>query len=213
MARVSLAVGVLAAALLASAPGLDAVHAQSRMTIFVRPTVIGWAESALLYGAAPGASHDDVVTIEMRECGSATFRTFVEVHPLAGGGWSTPAGAAVTATYRATFRGRTSANVTVRQRADVRLERKRSGTGFAVSVIARRSLWRKQVVVQRRLGAGWETIRRVRLTDSVRSTGTVSVSQAQVELAVPRGAVLRALLPADQAGPCYVESPSRTVRA
>jgi hypothetical protein len=201
----------LAAAVL-SAPAALGSDAQSRMTIFVRPTVIGWAESALLYGTAPGASHADVVTIQVRECGSAAFRTFVELHPSSGGGWSTPAGAAVTAAYRATFRGRTSATVTVRQRADVRLERRRSGSGFLVSVIARRSFWRKQVVIQRRQGGRWQDLRRVVLTDSVSSTGTVSASQATVRLAVPRGTVLRAFLPETQARPCYAASTSRAVR-
>lgn len=201
----------LAAAVLA-APAALGSDVQSRMTIFARPTVIGWTEYAQLYGTAPGAGHDDIVTIEVRECGSTAFQTFVELHPSSGGGWSTQAGSAVTATYRASWRGRTSASVTIRQRASVLLERKRSGDGFTVSVIARRSFWRRPVLLQRRTRAGWQTVRRVVLTDSVRSTGRVSVSAATVQPRVPRGTVLRALLPGVQAGPCYVESASRAVR-
>jgi hypothetical protein len=186
--------------------------AQSRITIFARPTVVGWAEYAQLYGAAPGASHDDIVRIEVRECGSTFFKTFVELHPSSGGGWSTPAGSAVTATYRATWRGRRSSAVTIRQRANVGLERRRSGNGFVASVTARRSFWRRQVLIQRRTRGGWETLRRLVLSDSVESSGTVSASQVTFRLAVPRGTILRALLPANQARPCYVESVSRTVR-
>lgn len=216
MVRAILTVGALLAAAVLVSPspsiGAEQDEAQSRITIFARPTVIGWAESALLYGAAPGASHDDVVTIQVRQCGSTSFRTFVEVHPSAGGGWSTPAGSAITATYRALWNGRTSSAVTIRQRANVALARRRSGNGFVVAVTGKRSFWRKNVLIQRRQGGSWRNIRRVVLTDSVRSTGTVSASQATFGLAVPKGTVLRAFLPAAQAKPCYVASVSRTMR-
>jgi hypothetical protein len=203
----------LAASALAVAALASASLAQSRVTIFARPTVVGWTEYAQLFGAAPGATHQDIVRVEVRECGSNFFQTYVELHPSSGGGWSTPAGSAITATYRAVWRGRMSARVTIRQRANVALERRRSGGGFIVAVSAKRSFWRKHVVVQRRTRGGWETVRRLVLSDSVESTGTVSASQATFRLAVPRGTTLRALLPAAEAGPCYVESVSKTVRA
>jgi hypothetical protein len=186
---------------------------QSRITIFARPTVVAWAEPATLYGAAPGASHDDVVTIEVKECGSNFFRAFAELHPSSGGGWTTPAGSAITAAYRATWRNETSPAVTVRQAADVGLERRRSGGGFNVAASGKRSFWRKAVEIQRRRGGSWRTVKTVRLTDSASSTGVVSVSAATFRLAVPRGTFLRALLPAAQAAPCYVASTSRPIRA
>jgi hypothetical protein len=216
--RIVLAVAV--AGLLAAVPSafgvpgsVEASAQQARITIFARPTVVRWAESATLYGAAPGASHDDLVTIEVRDCGSNFFRTFVELHPSPGGGWTTPAGNAITSTYRATWRNATSALVTIRQGANVGLERKRSGPGFTVSVAAKRSFWRKPVQIQRRQGGSWRTIRTVRLTESASSTGVVSVSTADVRLAVARGTMLRAFLPAAQAKPCYVASTSRPIRA
>ena len=189
------------------------VSEQARITIFARPTVVRWAESATLYGAAPGAGHDDIVAIEVRDCGSNFFRTFVELHPSAGGGWTTPAGNAITSTFRATWKGATSATVTIRQGANVSLEKKRSGSGFTVAVSAKRSFWRKSVQIQRRQGGAWRTIRTIRLTDSNSSTGVVSVSSADLRLAVPKGTMLRAFLPAAQASPCYVASTSRPIRA
>jgi hypothetical protein len=215
--RTRLVLSVLA--LLAAVPSAFAlpsepnVAAQARITIFARPTVVAWAESATLYGAAPGAGHDDVVTIEVRECGSNFFRTFVELHPSTGGGWTTPAGSAITSTYRATWRSSTSATVTIRQGANVGLERRRSGGGFNVSVSGKRSFWRRTVEIQRRRGGSWRTVRTVRLTDSASSTGVVSVSTATFRLAVPKGTFLRAFLPARQAAPCYVASTSRPIRA
>jgi hypothetical protein len=215
--RICVALAVLA--LLAAVPsafgssgGRD-VAAQAQITIFARPTVVGWAEYATLYGAAPGAGHDDVVTIEVRECGSTFFRTFAELHPSAGGGWTTPAGSAVTSTYRATWGNATSATVTIRQGANVGLERRRSGGGFNVAVSGKRSFWRRTVEIQRRRGSSWRTVKTVRLTDSASSTGVVSVSTATFRLTVPKGTALRAFLPASQAAPCYIASTSRPIRA
>ena len=215
LVRAAIALGASVAAMLvlvSVSSGAEQVSRQSGVTIFARPTVLDWAELAQLYGAAPGASHDDVVTLQVRECGSSFFKTFVEVHPFTGGGWSTPAGSAITATYRALWSGRTSSTVTIRQRAGVRLERRRSGNGFVVAVSGKRSFWRKPVLIQRRQGGRWQTVRRVVLTDSASSTGTVSVSQATLGLVVPKGTVLRAFLPDAQARPCYVASVSKTVR-
>jgi hypothetical protein len=213
--RVALAVVALLAAVpsaLGSSTSSDAA-AQARITIFARPTVAGWAEPVTLYGAAPGAGHDDVVTIEVRECGSNFLRTFAELHPSMGGGWTTPAGSAITSTYRATWRDATSGTVTIRQGANVGLERRRAGAGFNVAVSGKRSFWRKTVEVQRRRGSSWRTLKRVRLENSMSSTGVVSVSAATFRLAVPKGTSLRAFLPAVQAGPCYVASASRPIRA
>ena len=69
------------------------------------------------------------------------------------------------------------------------------------------------VEIQRRTGGAWRTVRKMRLTDSVKSTGLVSASEARFRLAVPKRAVLRAVLPFAEARPCYVRSFSKVVRA
>jgi len=79
-------------------------------------------------------------------------------------------------------------------------------------VTARKSFWRKSVLVQRRAGGRWQTVRRVRLNDSLSLSGTLSGSQATFALTVPTGALLRAVVPPDQARPCYVSGASRVVR-
>lgn len=212
---IAIGLGLLAAAtLLVHAPAAaEHATAQARVTIFARPTVVGWAQTATLYGAAQGAQHDDLVVIEAKDCGSGFFRTFVELHPAPGGGWTTPVGTGITSTFRAVWKRTTSAHVTIRQGANVALERQRSGGGFVVSVSAKRSFWRKRVQIQRRVGGKWRTVRDVVLADSVSSTGVVSVSEMRFRLAVPKGSLLRAVLPTAQAQPCYVASTSRVLRA
>ncbi|CAN5181175.1 hypothetical protein BH09ACT13_BH09ACT13_03540 [soil metagenome] len=209
---------VLGAALAAStltaqaSLGAQPETASQSVTIFARPTVVGWAQGATLYGTAEGARAQDIVTIQVRECGSGFFRTYVEAHANAGGGWLAPVGTAITSTFRAVWRETSSSHVTIRQRANVLLERRRSGTGFTVAVSAKRSFWRKKVQIQRRQGGSWRTVKTVLLSDSVSSSGVVSFSRATFRLPLPKGALLRALLPSSQAKPCYVSSVSRTVR-
>jgi hypothetical protein len=213
MRPVTLALTVLVA-LVTLAASRDAATApsQSAVTIFARPTVLGWNDLTTLFGTARGAGPQDVVAIEARECGSGFFRTLVEAHVNAGGGWTTDMGALVTTTFRARFRGSVSPGVRISKQAGVSLVRKRSGPGFVVAVTAKRSFWRKRVEIQRRQGGAWRAVRTVVLTDSVRSTGLVSASEATFRLAVPKGTRLRALLPAAQARPCYVQSVSRVLR-
>jgi hypothetical protein len=201
----------IAASLVVSTDARPAAS-QARVTIFARPTVIAWARWTELYGAARDARPDDLVAIEAKECGSPSFGTYAEAHVGAGGGWSMDAGTGVTTTFRAVWRGFTSTQVTVRQAANVSLEQRRTGRGLVVGVVAKRSFWRKTVQIQRRQSGRWRTVRTVRLTDSVRSTGSVSASEARFRLSVPAGTSLRAVLPAAQARPCYVQSVSRTVR-
>ena len=186
---------------------------QARVTIFARPAVVAWAQPATVFGAATGAGPQDVVLVQVRECGSSAFRIYAEAHVNAGGGWSMPVGTSVTSTFRAVWRGNQSPPVTIRQGARVSLARSRSGGPFVVSAISKRSLWRRQVEIQRRSGTTWRRVRTVRLTDSVKSTGLVSASEARFRLAVPSGAVLRAVLPRTEARPCYVRSVSKVVRA
>lgn len=186
---------------------------QTRVTIFARPTVVGWAQPATVFGAAAGAGLHDVVAVQVRECGSSAFRTYAEAHVNAGGGWTMPVGTSITSTFRAVWQRFQSAPVTIRQAANVGLARSRSGRELVVGVTAKRSFWRRQVEIQRRSGGAWRTVRKVRLTDSVNSTGIVSASEARFRLAVPKGTLLRAVLPLAEARPCYVRSVSRTVRA
>lgn len=201
------------AVLVPVAAGAGLAESAQRVTLFVRPAVVGWTEAAVLFGTATGAGPQDVVGIESRECGSTIYRKIVEEHALSGGGYSSAVAPGVTATVRAVWQGARSTPVTIRQEARLTLERRRSGTGFLVAAISKRSLWRRAVDVQIRDTSSWRTVKRVRLTDSVRSTGAVSASEATFRLAVPAGSRLRAVLPVEQARPCYTRSVSRVIRA
>lgn len=211
-ARLALAtLGVLGAAALVT--GVAAGEAeQASVTLFARPTTIRWAQPVELYGAARGARPGELVRIEQKECGVPSYQTLVETHASEGGGWSISTGLLLTTTFRAVFRDQRSNAVTVRQSPNVVLERERAGKRFVVTVTARKSFWRKRVLIQRRAGRSWQTLRRVTLTDSLALSGTLSGSQEVFPLRVPRATLLRAVVPTDQARPCYVSGASRVVR-
>jgi hypothetical protein len=205
-------VGVAAVAAVALAGPSAGEVEQSPVTLFARQTTIRWAQPVELFGAARGARPGELVRIEQKECGVPSYQTLVETHASEGGGWSISTGLLVTTTFRAVFRDQRSNAVTVRQSPNVVLERERAGKRFVVTVTARKSFWRKHVLIQRRAGRSWQMLRRVALTDSLALSGTLSGSQATCALDVPKRALLRAVVPRDQARPCYVTGASRVIR-
>jgi hypothetical protein len=102
--------------------------------------------------------------------------------------------------------------VTLRQAPLVQLDQ----TGvrqFEVGVGSLGMMWRKRVEIQQRKGSRWVRVRSVVLTETYASTGSSGVwTDADFTLAVPPGTVLRAVLPAVQAKPCYLPSVSNAVR-
>jgi hypothetical protein len=69
------------------------------------------------------------------------------------------------------------------------------------------------VEIQRRVGGRWTRVRTVTLTETYASPGNSGVwTDADFRLAVPAGTVLRAVLPAAQARPCYLGTASNPVR-
>jgi hypothetical protein len=77
-----------------------------------------------------------------------------------------------------------------------------------VSVGGKVSFWRKFVLLQRfdRPRGVWITLRRVVITEDHGST-------LEFRPRVPRGTLIRAVLPLSQARPCYIAGVSPTLRA
>jgi hypothetical protein len=201
-------------AVLASA----AAGTPEQVTILVRPTIVGGDQSATVGGRVDSGRADEIVTIQANDCGSATqgFRDVAEARTGEGGTWSLPLKPRINTTLRAVWKGGTSAQVAVRQRAWVYLWPLRSGK-VHVGVHAKVSFWRKRILIQRfdrRLGR-WATFRSVALTETGFSNPQTGTSSSWAELrasAVPKGSLLRAFFPLSQARPCYLAGVSRLVR-
>ena len=190
------------------------VVAAEQVTISARPSVVRWGTSTRLFGSTASGRADDIVTIEMKECGvpGAAFRELFETHTSAGGAWTEETGLRTTTTFRARSGGDTSGDVTVRARPYVQLSH-RFGRQFDVFVRALASYWRRHVLIQRfdrRLGR-WVKVKRVVLTEG-HATGVTATTGAEFRATVPRRTLLRAVFPRSQARPCYLAGYSNLLR-
>jgi len=191
------------------------VVAAERVTIFARPSAVRWGTPMTLFGTAQNAKEHEVVTIQARECG-ASSKFFVGVaaaETRAGGGWSIDYAPWINSTLRAVWKDQSSQQITVRQRPEVSL-RQRSARGFEVAVRAKRQFWRRPVQLQRfdrRLGR-WAVVRSVVLTEQTAAGRGYVVTSAEFRASLPKGTLIRTVLPLAQARPCYLAGTSNTWR-
>lgn len=213
--------GVLAAAglVLASTATADPSHrpagasgaAVDRVSLTARPTTISGLQPTLLFGAVSSGRENEEVTIQAKDCGQRSFLGVAAVQTHAGGTFNLDFGRGVSTTVRAVWRDAVSAPITIRQQ--IRVDFSRLGSGkFSVSAVGRASLWRKKMQIQRRQGGKWRTVRTVILSDSGAAPGSPYVwNTATFAMKVPRGSLLRAMLPLAQARPCFLAGTSRTL--
>lgn len=187
---------------------------QAVPTIAARPSIVAPDHPITLHGTLPSRRGGELIEIRTKECGQSFFRAFSTTRSDAGGTWSAEFFPGITTQVRASWRGRASRVIVVRQRALLRFAPKASDrTRFVVSVVARAQFWRKSVRIERleRPPGTWRPYRSVRLTTQ-HSPGTWVWTSGEFTARVPSGTLLRAVLPQAQAGPCYLESTSLTVR-
>lgn len=187
--------------------------ASERVTIFARPTILG-EQAVTLSGSVDNGKEGEEVTIQAKDCGRSFFRVVSGATTHQGGGWSTDYFPSITTTFRAVWNGVASAQVTVRQRAWVRLTRlPRSPRQLEVVVVAKKQFWRRSVVIERfdrRLGR-WTKVKSVVLTEQA-TAGTYVWTSARFSASVPKGTLIRARLPLAEARPCYLAGVSRQLR-
>jgi hypothetical protein len=122
-----------------------------------------------------------------------------------GGRWTVQWwGPHISTTLRAVWKDNASAPVTVWKRATVYLRKSSRGRFLTGAWGGGGVFWRKHVLVQRRAQGAWKTVKKVVLTDSGGRT--------YFRLSVPKGSLLRAVLPTAQAKPCFVQGVSPTLR-
>jgi hypothetical protein len=182
---------------------------QTGVTLSARPTVSGLGEAIWVSGVVGNGRAGELVDIEAKDCGQDFFRGIAGTTTTDGGAFRHNIFPAINTSLRAVWKGSASAPVAVQKRAVVQL-RQRSAKRFAVSVWGANSstpFWRKYVLFQRfdrRVGA-WKTVKRVVLTTS-------SSSGTEFTASVPKGTLVRAMIPLSQARPCWATGFSRTFR-
>jgi len=188
-----------------------------RVTILARPTVAAWSATVELFGSVDSGKEGEEVTIQAKDCGKDFFRVVAGTTTRKGGGWSTNYFPSITTSVRALWNDVASRQVTIRQRAPIRLSKTRSAGRYEVTIVGKKSFWRKRASIERldrRLGT-WSTLRSVVLTESggTGGGGGFVYSSAEFSARVPKGTQLRAVLPLSQARPCYLAGTSLPIRA
>jgi hypothetical protein len=188
------------------------VVASERVTLLARPTRVDWRTPVLLYGAVDNGRDGELVTIQGRDCGQRYFTGVSSATTLSGGSWNTELSPRITTQVRAVWKDAASAPVTIHFIPELVLVQE-SGRRFEVAVGSTGQLWRKKILIQRRASGKWIPLRQVLLTETASMPGHPDVYHyAEFRLAVPRGSLVRAVLPAAQARPCYLATTSKTLR-
>lgn len=216
-----LAVLALGAAFGAGVIAMAAGAATDRVTLTVRPTIVLGTEygSATAFGAVSSGRIGEHVQLERRECRQSAFR--VDSGPAFVGETSTDgtyggeAWFTVNTSVRARWKEKdiVSEVVEVKRRPTVQL-RQRFGGRFELVVWAVGYFEGKRARIDRWNGQRWIVLRRVTLKRGIAGIGEGVVgSEAEARMRVGKGTRLRAVLPGDQARPCYIEGVSRIIAA
>jgi hypothetical protein len=185
------------------------VVSPAAITLDVRPTIYGRQGPLGVSGSVTSGKKDEKVTLQFKQCGlyPLQFRDLLEVLTEEGGGWSTPTGIPANGVLRAISGGDVSNEVPVKARVDVRLQ-PTPDRRYEVNVVARWSFWRKQVLIQRfdRRSRKWVSLQRMVLGENGAAGGSTFVwsSTRKFTPKVSRGTTIRAVLPLDQAKPCFI---------
>ncbi len=184
-----------------------ALHAQE-VTLRVRPTLVGpraGTTRVTVTGSVDSGRAGESVAFQGKTCPSDFFRVVGGAVTEENGTFFNFYFPQTTTTLRAVWRDQTSAPVTIRMQASVRL---RQRPGGKVEVAAG-NFWRKRVVIERfdnRLGS-WSKVSSVVLAEDT-GFGT----RATFRPPVPKGTLIRAVLPRSVAAPCFLAGVSNSVR-
>ena len=142
-------------------------------------------------------------SIEVKDCGQPSFRQVAGTTTGQGGEWALEyrPGSRRRCAPRGWGRGARRSRSSKGRRCHSQALRRT----FRSAVWAKVPFWHKRVIVQRRSGGAWKTLREVLLTDQ-QGTGADGgiLSSATFHLRVPRGTLVRAVVPISQARPCYL---------
>jgi hypothetical protein len=182
------------------------VVSPAAITISVHPTIYGRLGPLVVSGSVTTGKKDEKVTVQFKQCGlyPVQFRDLLEVVTEEGGGWSAAMGIAANGALRAVSGSDVSNEVPVKARADVRLA-PHGGKRYEVDVVAALPFWRKRVLLQRfdRARRTWKTVRKLVLTKQF-GPGLIWSTTERFRVDLPKGTTIRAVLPLDQARPCFI---------
>jgi len=203
---------VIAAVALTAAPVAAAPPSLSLKAV---PTVVGYGGSSTLSGVLSTQKAGAPVDVLAAECGQSVLKKVASAPTDGGGAFSVAVKPAMNTRYEAKQKSATSPTVDVQVSPLVSLKKSAGGAKrkFVVRVTAAQPFTGKYVVVQRRGKTKWSTIKKVTLATAVATTAPTQVTSARLALRLTGHPRLRAILPATQAGACYLAAKSAAIRS
>ena len=205
MARI---LGVAASLALTSA----AAAADPQVTLTASPRVITFASGVesnsvvLLSGSVASGRENQDLTIEVRDCGSSSFIPLRSAHTDRGGAFHEPDAPPISRTYRVRAGSAISGPASVQVRPGVRFSQD-GPARYSVWTIALRFFNGAKGRFERfdRASGRWALVRRVTLRRQSAPRGAGwAYSGATFRARVPKGTLVRFVLPRDQIRPCYL---------
>jgi hypothetical protein len=182
------------------------------ISIGVRPSLLRWGQSATVFGSIPSPKADEKIVVEVKECRQPSFRSLAWAYSDAGGSWSIDIGARTNSTFRATWGDERSDTVIVRQRPGVQLVYRRGRmSDVAIGGIYPFAGKRVSIEVFDKKTRTWKKAQSVLLSD-YGGAGNYVWTSAKFKARVPTKAQIRAVLPRNQAKPCYLAGYSPIVQ-
>lgn len=182
--------------------GSDVAFTTTGVTLVVRARAVIYGGRIRLSGVVPTLQAGERVVVSAQPYGSRSFRSVATVSTGAGGAWSYLARPTIATAYEASWRGGTTAPVTIGVHPRIAFRHLRNGRLF-VRVTAGRSFAHRLVRLQRRVGNRWRIVRAVRL--GVRS-------RAEFRASLPKGrSRLRIAFSVNQAGAGFLGATSRVL--
>jgi phosphodiesterase/alkaline phosphatase D-like protein len=171
--------------------GADAVLTTSGVTLSVLAREVIFGGRIKLSGVVPTHQAGEQVIVFSQPYGGGSFQSVSTVLTGVGGVWTYSARPSITTAYEASWKGGTTAPVTIGVHPNVTFVRLKNGH-FVARVLGGRTFGGKVVQLQRRVGTGWTTIRRVRLG---------AKSRVEFRATLPKGrSTLRVAFSINQAG-------------
>jgi hypothetical protein len=206
----ALLLSALAATMLAGIATAAAVA--DDVSLRPRATVIRSSEYSVgVLGAVSSGAEGEYVTIKGKECGipGAFFRGLGGATTAAGGAYEAAVPIRTTTTLRAEWKDAASPTVVIQKRAFISLTKEEDGFRVAVSSETA-SVDGKRATIERLTSTGWKKLQTIIL----KADGAYAQygEKKKLRFKVPKGTLLRAVLPLSQAKPCYLAGYSKLIR-
>ena len=204
------------ATILAALTAAPVAAAPPTLTLKASVTTVTYGGSTTLSGALSTQRTGQSVDIQAQECGQNPFKRIASVTTTTGGAFTYAAKPTMNTNYQAKQKSATSPSVAVKVVPQLRLFKRPSPNAsrrFGVTLTAAQSFVGKYVIFQKRGSTKWLTVKKVSFTSVMTTTAPTQVTSQNFAIRIKRHPKVRVVLPADQAGTCYLPAFSKAIRS